>query len=47
MSNPNRDWMQTITKDVLAIFQLNRDIDTLPAPVWKWASMEGQQFLAL
>jgi hypothetical protein len=32
MSNLNGDWIQTIIKDVLAIFQLKSERDTLPAP---------------
>jgi hypothetical protein len=32
MSNLNGNWMQTIIKDVLAVLQLKRERDMLPAP---------------
>jgi hypothetical protein len=35
MSNLNGDWMPTIVKDVMAIFQLKRERDTLSAPFCK------------
>jgi hypothetical protein len=35
MSNLNGDWMRTIVKDVMAVFQLKRERDTLSAPFCK------------
>jgi len=41
------NWLQPFLNAVLAGFTDNRESHTLPAPLWKWASTEGQQILVL
>jgi len=47
MGNLSDDWLQPFMNEVLAGFQIKNVSIRLPAPFWKWASTERQQFLTL
>jgi len=47
LRNLSGDWLKPFLNEVLATFIGKRASDMLPAPFWKWASTERQQFLVL
>jgi len=47
LGNQNGNWMQTFINEVSTAVMSKIQINTLPAPIWKWTSQERRWLLAL